>query len=103
MDFDGDRSGITLDLDHREPFVRIPHFGTARLDTGPAFPRRDQARSIAALAARTRYLRAPAPRAGSTFPRTRHSHCLPGIRTSHPSPDGPDALVAGDTSIIREV
>ena len=79
----------------RVPVFHLAHFGTGTIDVGPAFSGRDRGRGEAAHGTCTRYLHVAARCAWPTFPRTRLSPDLPGIRPPAPDPVGPAVRVAG--------
>ena len=83
----------------RVPVFHLAHFGTGTIDVGPAFSGRDRGRGEAAHGTCTRYLHVAARRARPTFPRTRLSPGLPGIRPPAPDPVGPAVRVAGSRGV----
>ena len=83
----------------RVPVFHLAHFGTGTIDVGPAFSGRDRGRGEAAHGTCTRYLHVAARCAWPTFPRTRLSPGLPGIRPPAPDPVGPAVRVAGSRGV----
>ncbi len=83
----------------RVPVFHLAHFGTGTIDVGPAFSGRDRGRGEAAHGTCTRYLHVAAQCAWPTFPRTRLSPGLPGIRPPAPDPVGPAVRVAGSRGV----
>ncbi len=83
----------------RVPVFHLAHFGTGTIDVGPAFSGRDRGRGEAAHGTCTRYLHVAARCTWPTFPRTRLSPGLPGIRPPAPDPVGPAVRVAGSRGV----